>query len=361
MSIYKAANCLASAINQIQKQRKYNSLVNNLKSNIYVEFKFKKQNHNSAIVYLKFWAKHESRNQLKIWYKSSFSSNFEQIIENIWKELSKPEYKTWFPNGLNDYINKYLQSNLSELYQLTNKENIIIPNFIQLIFGKNKYNDLKIEIESENQILENEKNNINKYNKKIQKISTKLDNKKFLYKFNWYWNIKNNKKIKWDEQNNIHKNFYNTQKSKIQNLTDELNNTLSENEYLSSTPTNYTNNIIGSNDHDLVFYPIKWAFNNMEMFKNQKGIYVFHNTNNNKYYVGQSKNLYKRIFQDHFDYKTGMCKNPSFCDDYNLNKHNFNFAFKFLNTKDELDQQEKEYIALFDSFNFGYNKTSGNI
>ena len=56
-----------------------------------------------------------------------------------------------------------------------------------------------------------------------------------------------------------------------------------------------------------------------------------------------------------------MCKNPSFGNDYNLNKHNFNFAFKLLKTKDELDDQEKKYIALFDSFNFGYNKTSGNI
>lgn len=361
MNMYKTAKYLGSAINQIQKQRQYNSLANYLHLNSYVEFKFKKQNHNSAFVYLKFWAKHESRNQLKIWYKSSLNSNFEQIIENIWKELSKPEYKIWFPNGLNDYVNNYLQSNLSELYQLTNKDNIIVPNFILLIYGKNKCNDLKNEIKLKNEILENEKLAINKYNQKIQKISIKLDNKKFLYKFNWYWNIKNNKKIKWDEQNNIHKNIYNTQKSKIQNLTDELNNTLSKNEYLSITPTNYTNNIIGSNQHDLVFYPIKWAFNNMEIFKCQKGIYVFHNVDNNKYYVGQSKNLYKRIFQHHFDLKTGMCKNPSFGDDYNLNKHNFNFAFKLLETKDELDDQEKKYIALFDSFNFGYNKTSGNI
>lgn len=46
--------------------------------------------------------------------------------------------------------------------------------------------------------------------------------------------------------------------------------------------------------------------------KNAKGIYIIWNKNNNKYYVGQTKNLYNRIFMQHFDSKNQRPKNYLF-------------------------------------------------
>lgn len=327
----------------------------------YVNFVFKKQNHNSVIIYLKFWSHHESRNQLKVWYTATVKSNFEQVILNICRELEKSQYKKWFPTNLDYYINNYLLNNLNDLSFITDIDKIVLPNKIHLHFWKINESNLQNEITNLQELVSDKIRQINKYENKLQKIKIKLNNKKFLYKWNWFWNWKNSTKIEYENYYKLLKKEYNTYSNKKEIWIEKLNDVKTYNYYLNNTPTQFSNNIEGSNEHDLVFYPINWAFNNFEMFKNKKGIYIFHNLNNNKYYVGQSKNLYKRIFLDHFDYKTGVCKNPNFCDDYNYNKHDFRFAYKLLNTKDELDYEEKKYINIFDSFNFGYNKTSGNI
>lgn len=92
------------------------------------------------------------------------------------------------------------------------------------------------------------------------------------------------------------------------------------------------------------------------------GCYIIHNRENGKYYVGQSKDVHKRLKQ-HF---TGTVpKNVIFAEDYYLsnfsNKEDL-FEVKILpcTTKDELDKTEKELIELYDAKNNGYNGTSGN-
>ena len=92
------------------------------------------------------------------------------------------------------------------------------------------------------------------------------------------------------------------------------------------------------------------------------GVYVIRNRELDKFYVGQSKDVMKRL-RDHF---TGTePKNIIFAEDYYQskfdNKHElFEFRIEVLETKNELDRREMELIAEYDSFNNGYNKTAGN-
>lgn len=93
------------------------------------------------------------------------------------------------------------------------------------------------------------------------------------------------------------------------------------------------------------------------------GVYIIHNKEKDKYYVGQSKDVMKRIKQ-HFN--GTVPKNSVFAEDYYTsqmeNKDNI-FEYKIIRceTKDELDSLEKKLIYEYDSWNSGYNGTSGNI
>ena len=92
------------------------------------------------------------------------------------------------------------------------------------------------------------------------------------------------------------------------------------------------------------------------------GCYVIRNVELNKYYVGQSKDVLKRVTQQHF--KGTEPKNIIFAKDYYNSKINKDRLFEVkiipLDTKDELDAMEKELIEEYDSFNNGYNGTAGN-
>lgn len=93
------------------------------------------------------------------------------------------------------------------------------------------------------------------------------------------------------------------------------------------------------------------------------GVYIIHNLEKDKYYVGQSKDIMKRIKQ-HFN--GTIPKNPIFAEDYYTsqmeNKEDI-FEVKIIpcETKDELDKLEKELISKYDSWLNGYNGTSGNM
>ena len=92
------------------------------------------------------------------------------------------------------------------------------------------------------------------------------------------------------------------------------------------------------------------------------GVYIIHNIEKHKYYVGQSKDIMKRIKQ-HFN--GTVPKNPIFAEDYYTStmenkEHLFEIKIIPCKTKDELDRLEKSLIAEYDSWNNGYNNTSGN-
>lgn len=94
-----------------------------------------------------------------------------------------------------------------------------------------------------------------------------------------------------------------------------------------------------------------------------KGVYIIHNRENDKCYVGQSKDVMKRLRQ-HF--KDTVPKNVIFAEDYftsNYKNKDEIFEVKIIpcETKDELDDLEREMIFEYDAMKNGYNGTSGNI
>ena len=84
----------------------------------------------------------------------------------------------------------------------------------------------------------------------------------------------------------------------------------------------------------------------------------------NKYYVGQSHNVAKRIRQ-HFDKEKYTPKNYIFAQDYyetSLDKRMELFSIKIETCETSLlNEKERESIILYKAFETGYNKTRGNI
>lgn len=92
------------------------------------------------------------------------------------------------------------------------------------------------------------------------------------------------------------------------------------------------------------------------------GCYVIRNRENGKCYVGQSKDVMRRIKQ-HFN--GTVPKNQVFSEDYYTSsmksKEDMFEVFVFeTNEKGSLDSKERELIEKYNSYGFGYNRTSGN-
>lgn len=108
------------------------------------------------------------------------------------------------------------------------------------------------------------------------------------------------------------------------------------------------------------FIPLK-SFIGLE-YEKIIGCYIIHNIEKDRYYVGQSKDIMRRIKQ-HF--KGTMPNNIIFAEDYynsqNSDKSNiFEIRIIQLETKDELDKTEAQLIEEYDANVTGYNSTRGN-
>lgn len=108
------------------------------------------------------------------------------------------------------------------------------------------------------------------------------------------------------------------------------------------------------------YAPIK-MLNGFE-YKKIIGCYVIHNRINDKCYVGQSKDVIRRLRQ-HF--KGTVPNNIIFAEDYysatiDLRDDLFEFKIIECSTKDELDSTEKLLIDKYNAYRSGYNGTSGN-
>lgn len=85
----------------------------------------------------------------------------------------------------------------------------------------------------------------------------------------------------------------------------------------------------------------------------KSGVYILFNITQNKYYVGQSRNIFKRV-NNHF---TGKGNGDVYAD----YKYGNNFEITLVKCPiDELNKTEKYYIEIFDSYHNGYNKNKGN-
>ncbi|MBO4419673.1 MAG: GIY-YIG nuclease family protein [Oscillospiraceae bacterium] len=100
------------------------------------------------------------------------------------------------------------------------------------------------------------------------------------------------------------------------------------------------------------------------------GCYVIRNRENGKCYVGQSKDVMKRICKQHFN--GTKPNNAAFFEDYYSYMHQSNTSIEDLSdlfevriipldTKSDLDEIERELIETYDSFENGYNRTKGNV
>lgn len=111
---------------------------------------------------------------------------------------------------------------------------------------------------------------------------------------------------------------------------------------------------------DSGFIPIS-SFGGLE-YEKIIGCYIIHNKEKDKYYVGQSKDVLRRLKQ-HF--KGSVPNNPIFAEDYYTSQYNprdnlFEAKIIRCEIKDELDRLEKQLISDYDAWQSGYNGTSGN-
>ena len=142
----------------------------------------------------------------------------------------------------------------------------------------------------------------------------------------------------------------------VKKIDDQINNLCKECNY----EITLVNSLPIHVDDESDFMPLK-QFKGLE-YEKIMGCYVIKNSEKYKCYVGQSKDIFRRLNQ-HF--KGTQPKNIIFAQDYYTsqyeNKDNL-FEVKIVKcqSKDELDKKEKELIELYDSFNNGYNGTNGN-
>lgn len=102
---------------------------------------------------------------------------------------------------------------------------------------------------------------------------------------------------------------------------------------------------------------------NLQCLVEDSGIYRIYNTINNKSYIGQSKNIKKRILYHHlcdFNNPNNCCYENKFYQairKYGLD--NFEVEILVLCKEEDLNENEIRLIGKFDSFKNGYNSTEG--
>lgn len=262
----------------------------------------------------------------------NFLNTQKNKIANLQNEIYKLKIEI---NNTNKVLNKTTNKRDKKtkiLQKITNAK----PKLYKSILSFGIYNyfiSTKRKLKIEEKLLKNEKT-IKNLLESIAKNNEKIDKyKKDIHDY----------ELKIEEEN---KN-YSIEKDK---KTQEYNKKLSEVRTLSNTMV-----------EDESFIMLK-SFGGLE-YEKIIGVYIIHNKEKDKYYVGQSKDVMKRIKQ-HFS--GTVPKNIIFAEDYYnsqlANKDNI-FEIKIIKccTKDELDKLEKSLIYEYDSWNNGYNGTSGNI
>ncbi|MGN1458180.1 MAG: YqiA/YcfP family alpha/beta fold hydrolase [Acutalibacteraceae bacterium] len=110
-------------------------------------------------------------------------------------------------------------------------------------------------------------------------------------------------------------------------------------------------------EHLKSLYDKAGSFNDKNNAPNIRGVYILWNTKEDKYYVGQSKNIRGKICE-HYD------KNSQSGFDRLFRSANDNFLMRYVALDgsgfSDSDALETAFIAYFDSYNKGYNKTRGS-
>ena len=302
------------------------------------------------------------------------------FAEEIIIELNNEElFPSWF-------IKMYLKRELdSDLQNMKNELNFFIKNQNnKIITQQTNIDNYNNEITTYSKTLNRQQKKQNKLELKLTKLSnTKPSILKSLISLGIFNYLISNKR----------KNKLELKLSTCNSFIGELNRNISDNNYqvikCNKNIDNYKLNItdkekeyknkrelrlIDYNKKILEVKPLSNmvsyddTFTMLKLFSGIEyekiiGVYVIHNKEKDKYYVGQSKDVMKRIKQ-HFN--GTIPKNTIFAEDYytsQMEDRDNIFELKIIRceTKDELDRLERKLIYEYDSWNNGYNGTSGNI
>lgn len=312
------------------------------------------------------------------------NSNEDNLIRMLADEIiiglnNEELYPSWF---IKLYLNKELEENIKNLdnkLRIFNKEKREKIEFFQKIIADNN-----LEIETLEQLLDKTTRRLNKKQIKLEKIVISKPNiYKMIFTLGIYYFLISSKrkeklqyKIKLIEANIKDINFkISCQKTNIKRLEsevekykDDIAKKIEEYEkkkedmiFECENKISHIEPLLNTIENNDSFVMLK-NFVGLE-YEKITGCYIIHNKEKDKYYVGQSKDVYKRLKQ-HF--KGTVPNNPIFAEDYYTSKIENKselFEVKIIKceTKDELDRKEKKLILEYDSWNNGYNRTSGNI
>lgn len=283
------------------------------------------------------------------------------------------------------FIEYFITTEYMEKVDLINQklENVRNENF-------NKTNDLnrQLRVLNDKEVEKNNKKIIQLGVKlKLEKLLTKIEHRKKSIFFSiitfgiYTYCISEKRKTKIKTQietaNTIVReieneiNSYNNEKSILKKKIKEISKATKDLELRTDETLKEENRIFTEKCNQIE--PLQTAVTNDDKFiplKNLSGLtqekligcYIIRNTENNKCYVGQSKDVLKRMKQ-HF--KGTTPNNVIFAEDYfcsTLENKEDLFEFKIIKctTKDELDSTERALIEQYGALNTGYNRTSGN-
>ncbi len=300
---------------------------------------------------------------------------------NINKFLEEELLKYEFIKQINDDIIDYfdyipswkqkemditsLKSKIENMESIRNKNNDKINDFKKDILLVNKNYEKQVEINKNNQNLRTIPDS------NLKRIIFICLSFSILGLISWIFyfsetKAENNKIIQKNSAQDLEKSIKNRditilEKNKkiveYEKMVEEnlININLKQTDLLSIKLKDYKSNSL-RNDENEDFLNLRSSFNHN--WDNEiKGIYIFWNKTKNKYYVGQSKNVIKRVMNQHFN--KGEVKNIIFAKDW-FNDDDFYWKYIECETKDEMDQLEKNYIEEYNSFAKGYNSNSGN-
>ena len=275
---------------------------------------------------------HEEKIQLIEQESLTFKKNKEDNIRH-WEIKSKVLSNT-LPR--HEKILKKLQKKLYALQNKLNRANakhqnlflnIITLGVRSLLLSNKRKQKLKLKIKKQTDLVDDKINFINNIKKEIEKYQNNVNENYQLLELN---SIEISKRMKEEKYSYM---------EKLKEITPLSTTYIPDNSFIS------LKKFMGLQYDKII------------------GCYVIHNKEQNqKYYVGQSKDIMKRINQ-HF--KGLVPNNIIFAEDYystatDVRDNMFELKIIPCETKDELDKTEKELIEQYDAYNKGYNRTSGN-
>ncbi len=275
---------------------------------------------------------HEEKIQLIEQEALTFKKNKEDNIL-YWKNKSDVLSNT-FPR--HEKILKKLQKKLYVFQNKLNRANATPQNLFlsiitlgvrSLLLSNKRKQKLKLKIKKQTDLVDDKINFINNIKKEIEKYQNQVNENYQLLELN---NIETSKRM--------NEEIY-SYTEKLKEITPLSTTYISDDSFIS------LKKFIGLQYDKII------------------GCYIIHNKEQNqKYYVGQSKDVMKRINQ-HF--KGLVPNNIIFAEDYystatDVRDNMFELKIIPCETKDELDKTEKELIEQYDAYNKGYNRTSGN-